>query len=301
MDNSQLLLLSLMPYGVGTEAGVAGYDTCGCVTLTDIKSYQAGLDKKDACFTAETDEYIVLSYRGTAGAPSLDNPKGIIDWLNNFAAKPIEVDGFPGKVHEGFYHSVDNLKDAIKDVKERMSSVSKPVLITGYSKGGGLAPLATWQLKVEGADPSRLKMVSFEGPRSGDKEFADAFDQLFPDAIRFEYQNDIVPHVPPTKLGMEVLGRVPVLGSIIKTIYPNYEKWNYWHAGELHFVDWQNQIIVGDSDKLILERFMHLVTEYKTALADHMPCDHIFPVLEGTCKPSCFAGCDKSGTDELKH
>lgn len=63
--------------------------------------------------------------------------------------------------------------------------------------GGSMAALASNFVIANGlATSSRLKMITFGEPRTGDKAFADTHDQLVPYSYRVIHKRDIVSHIP---------------------------------------------------------------------------------------------------------
>ena len=181
----QILAASMITYGVGTDEGVNNWPGANLVGLIDRATpFQAGEDNIDACYVGETADEIILAFRGTA--PGSQGSPNIEDWLNNFNAKTIKAEGFPGQVHQGFHGSVLNLQDKgfVEEVKTRRLNTGKPLVVTGYSKGAALAPLASVVLRNEGVKVDQLCI--FEPPRCGDKDFVEAFNEFFSysDSIR---------------------------------------------------------------------------------------------------------------------
>src|SRR5262245_37992789 len=65
-------------------------------------AFQAGTEDINACLVGTTDDGVVVAFRGTL---ALDGPftlPKLLDWVNDLNAKPVEGDGLPGQVHEGF-------------------------------------------------------------------------------------------------------------------------------------------------------------------------------------------------------
>lgn len=110
---------------------------------------------------------------------------------------------------------------------------------------------------------------SFEGAMPGDDDFATSYARLVPDVIRFEYQDDAVPHLPPSSAGRELLRGL--LG--FEDVLPLAHAYLYAHAGVLAFVDWSN-VLVPDSQILRLQRNFKLGQQIvkghvKQVIADH--------------------------------
>ncbi|CAJ0596874.1 unnamed protein product [Cylicocyclus nassatus] len=76
------------------------------------------------------------------------------------------------------------------------------IWITGHSLGGALASLAaSYLVEKRFAPSSKIKLMTFGQPRTGDEEFADRFNKTIDYAFRVIHANDGVPHVPPEKFG----------------------------------------------------------------------------------------------------
>lgn len=298
LNENQIMMACLVAHGIGKPGGAAGVQGIECLEILpdSLKEYVSGIDKIDACFVAETAGSIIVAFRGTDGLPwhgkPPENLHAALDWLNNFKAEPIVAPGFPGKVHAGFHHSIIDLDKAgfVDDIKTRLTQRKKQLVVTGYSKGAALAPLASWLLRERGIGVDELHF--YEPPRCGDAVFAKAFADAFPSAVRYEYQDDIVPHVPPTASEIEVLDKSTLLAAVLKVLYPDYLTWSYTPVGTLRFANWNNEF-VPDSTALELERMAKLAAAFAqpphtTPFVDHMPKGHLFDVVKqhfgGNCE-----------------
>ena len=285
-----ILSASLCSYGIGEPGGVRGNRFAPGVGFTDapIAPFTAGPDQIDACYVADTPDNVILAFRGTSIGQDGNERQVIIDLLNDFLAKPVVVNGI-GTLHQGFAGSVERLwkKGFQNEVQKRMTN-GNPLIITGYSKGAALAPIAAAFLhKKLSIEADRMIIRIFEPPRPGDGAFAKYFNKTFRTALRYEYQDDIVPHVPPVKAVAELLSKIPFIGEILAK-YQDIDEWDYTSVGKLQFVNWDDEI-VDDSPRLARERFEHLgvlVAEGKILKmgAEHMPCGHIYNVL---CRKDC--------------
>jgi hypothetical protein len=148
----------------------------------------------DAAYVATTKDFNLLVFRGTGGTTK---GKVAMSWGNNMlAAKhkwPVNVDG--SKVHSGFFMSWRNLRHTTLDKVSKLPK-GKPLVITGYSRGGAFALFAAFELKKLGY-PIR-EIVTFGAPKVGNRAFVEAFLKIFPQGVtRFVHNRDMVPHVPP--------------------------------------------------------------------------------------------------------
>ena len=226
----------------------------GILKDSPIYVFRAGLKKIDLCYVAEREEDIILSFRGTLS-------HSILDWLNDANAIPITVQNIPGQLHKGFYDSVNRLRNVDSSlggkldeiILQKMQETNKPLTITGYSKGAALAPIAAAVLKeIVGIGKDKIRVFIFEPPRPGDEHFAKYFNDKFPSTIRYEYKNDIVPHLPPEKGFVKVIKQIalekitePRIKEIVKAImaYAKIDEWNYKAVGKnLFYVDSKNHI-----------------------------------------------------------
>ncbi len=285
MEDYQILGLSLCTYENNEDEikkSAREFD----VTITNVKQYKAGIKDIDSCYIADAGDIILLAFRGTT-PPSEDS---IIPWdlLNNFLAEPVEVTGIPGKLHKGFSNSVNRLWEEgfAEEVTKRLTA-GKSLYITGYSKGAALTPIAASFLDQKtNIDVSQVKIYIFEPPRPGDAQFKTYFNQRFPTAIRYEYQDDIVPHLPPIEAIIDLLIEKSEIAEILNK-YLGLDEWDYKSVGNLRFVNWEDEILTGIQAKLeFVNRLLHLKNlveegNIEKMMSDHSPQEHLYPVLSG--------------------
>lgn len=132
---------------------------------------------------------IVVAYQGTI---TNRTTAAVMDWLQNFRIHLIDSDrsGLPGKVHEGFFGQLDAIHGKV--VAELAKAPGKPLYVTGHSQGGAVAALATKRLELSGFTVTET--YTFAAPRPGNSDFGAS---IVTPVFRFEFGNDIVPHVPP--------------------------------------------------------------------------------------------------------
>src|SRR5262249_493094 len=120
----------------------------------------------------------------------------VLDWLNDGNIALVKGQDLAGRVHKGFLAALDTLWPRIEQLNlGAVVRSGKALLLTGHSKGRALVYLAAYRLAQQGIPVTAA--YSFAAPRTGDTAFARAFDQRVPRVWRFEYQDDLVPHVPP--------------------------------------------------------------------------------------------------------
>ena len=234
IPDRQILAASLAPYGIGRPGGVLEIPFAHDAGLTqdsNIKTFTHGTADIDACYVGQLDEKnMVLGFRGTALAGQGNDMQALIDWINNFMAKPVSGEDvrIPGMLHEGFKESAIGLMNsgAADHIRDNLAP-DMTLIVTGYSKGAALTPIgAAWIAENLDIDPARIKVRMFEPPRAGDLNFRSWFDRQFKDAERYEFQDDIVPHVPPVRVFTELLIRMPKIGPYLAQ-FQDMENWNY--------------------------------------------------------------------------
>jgi hypothetical protein len=160
---------------------------------------------------------VILCYRGTP-------PTSLITWLTDANIDPTHIDirspGGSGEcyVHSGFYRNVRSTRYEILNALERaigghsvrpgggmLANELQALYITGHSLGAASASMLAMMLVAEPAyrQPivSRLKAVyTFGGPMIASPELArdcNRHDFLRERVIRYVYDNDVVPQLPP--------------------------------------------------------------------------------------------------------
>ncbi len=238
-----------------------------------------------ACLVGATGDGVVLAFRGTIAInkPGLDT---LLDWLNDFNALPVRGADLPGLVHGGFLNALTTLWDpALAEVKKQVnqSGPNTTVFVTGHSKGGGLAPLAAWRLiNKEGL---AAKVVTLAAPKAGNADFADEYNSGRIAHTRYEYADDIVPHLPPGGLFTKVL-------RVLAARDPRFAKFTtlaYEAVGTLRFIDWSGHVI-GDSLELGLKRVINLLTLIATGQEDVIVADHLIDCGDGYTDAICPTG-----------
>ena len=234
-----------------------------------VDGFVDGPDGINAALVGEAPDAIVLAFRGTLPPGSPNPGQMILDWANDIDALLVTDPGLPGKVHQGFLGSLNALWPQVQPAVKARSAANpaKPIYVTGHSKGGPLANLAA--MRLHAALPAAPVMVAtFAGARPGDDAFAAAYKTAIPHGARYEYADDIVPHLPPSDEFIAMFGNIPQIGPTVKNLTRGYAS-----AGDLHFIDWSGNF-VADTWLLPFERFAHLAKlmmtrGFATIVADH--------------------------------
>jgi lipase (class 3) len=172
---------------------------------------------------------VILCYRGT-------EPADVVAWMTDADVAPERMTyriGDPfATVHAGFYRNVRATRYEVLTALKRACrgrSVRAPLpgeaedggappmeplqalYVTGHSLGGAMAAMMGVMLRHErkfrhdGDLATRLRAVyTFGQPMIGDPRFARACDRddfLYENVIRYVYDGDVVPHLPPKTAG----------------------------------------------------------------------------------------------------
>jgi hypothetical protein len=129
-------------------------------------------------------EFIITAFRGTE-----------INKLQDFIADmkiAHKSKGPAGKVHRGFLAALQEVWPDIKQTINTFQDNGQSLWFTGHSLGAALAALAVADLRLVDHRPVN-GLYTFGQPRTGDSEFASAFDADFKSqTFRFMNNNDIV-------------------------------------------------------------------------------------------------------------
>jgi predicted lipase len=174
------------------RAGLVGW-------LKPPEGYVTGDDAIDAAMVGSTANEIIVAFRGTLPPDSPNRRQMILDWADDLDAPLVADPNLPGLVHQGFRDCLDLLWPMIEPQIAELLAVrpARPIYVTGHSKGGAVAFLAGWRCRQ--SFPAALTHVcTFAAARCGDIAFASAYNAALPQTARFEYADDIVPHLPPS-------------------------------------------------------------------------------------------------------
>ena len=193
---------------------------------------------RDAAYVWHDDKEVIIAFRGTlpyASDGSQDQQAlSLQDWLNDadYRAQP---DPDLGVVHRGFETSFYNLWPGLLTQIKAWQAAGKigpdvGVYVTGHSKGGALAMLAALKLRADKVLPV-TEVDTFGAPRTGGQDFAARYATAGIDGIRYENQDDVVPHVP---LNAQELALLPLLQQVLDVA--GNQKSDYVSVGKLHYL-----------------------------------------------------------------
>jgi hypothetical protein len=267
----RLLFCARKAYQVSqTEAVPPGADDQAIGWLRVPEGFVSGPDGIDAGYIGETPSEIILAFRGTLPPDNADRGQMILDWAKDCDAALVAGDALPGLVHEGFRDALDALwngrmREAL--TKYVAGAPAKAIHVVGHSKGGAVANLAAARIcsQFTGVTPF---VTTFAAARPGDQDFQTSYDRLVPNSIRYECQDDIVPHLPPSVRFTAMFAAVPFLAQTLDGLTKGYIS-----VGDLYFIDWSNRI-VAETPLLAFQRFTHLAElmttlGFGTIVADH--------------------------------
>ena len=271
---ARLLLAARETYDVEAAGPVAvGADYAPIGWLRSPQGFATGADRIDAALVGETATEIIVAFRGTLppNADSPDKKQVLLDWLSDFDAVPTPGADLPGLVHQGFLTALDALW---KDVSGAIVA-GKPLYFTGHSKGGALACLAAARWAKQNAGQRPPLVTTFAAAKPGDAAFQQTYDRIVPHSVRYEFQDDIVPHMPPGVEFRAMFANVPLLSQPIaqsNALLPAGTV-GYVGVGGLQFIDWDGDM-VGDSVTLRFERYASLAERivslgFAEIIADH--------------------------------
>lgn len=233
--------------------------------------FDSGADLIDAGLVGRIPEGVLIAFRGTLPPSSPDKGQMILDWAGD-AEAPLAVDPNlpPGMlVHEGFRDALDAIWPAmLPDIAAAVAAQpAGRIYITGHSKGGALAHLAAMRL-VAAYGGARLTVRTFAAARCGDGPFATAYAAAIADSVRYEFGDDIVPHLPPRAVMLAALQNLPIIGMAFANGTLGYES-----VGTLKYID-RNGAIQGESPALETSRRNSLLARIQAFDFSQIAKDH---------------------------
>lgn len=281
----RLLCASNCAYAVSGAGSVPKkqpfYDAAG-FTDTPV-GIAAGTEKINACMVGTTEDGVVVAFRGTLPPGTPDRAGTILDWFNDLRAELIPVKGVAGLVHEGFWTAMDSLwPDVLAEVGKRLqsSAAGTRVYITGHSKGGAMANLAAMRLlNAQSVDST---VYTFAAAHPANEAFAADYDGKI-DSTRYEYADDIVPHLPPSLPFRQALQALPFFSPVKGQLARDLD---YSAVGTLKFIDW-NGAIVDDSPGLRARRYASLTKLILELGFDKIVRDHSIDCGSGYTTAIC--------------
>jgi hypothetical protein len=244
---------------------------------------------RDAGYVWHSGDELIVAFRGTLPYTSGDQQNSqemtsIEDWINDANARPA-LDPDLGQVHGGFeaaFQSVwPGLMQQIKSWQAAGKLGNSPkIYVTGHSKGGALAMLAAVKLKT--AKLPVTQVITFGAPRVGGADFAAKYAGI--DAVRYENEDDLVPHVPLNGVELDL---APLLRRVIDI--QGSPKGDFVSVGKLRYIDSDGGIQTpadaaaeDDLEKARLEEFAPLIFDSPQDIADTLIGAHSIGDMSAT-------------------
>lgn len=186
------------------EKSIADWGCSSCKSADSTFSAKVFTDPKTKTqvfvghTSGESTENIVVSFRGSSNIPN---------WISNLnfpkEAKYPKCNGC--KVHRGFYHAWDSVRERVVAEVRRLHKIqpTAQIFVTGHSLGAALAVLCAAEL---GASKQSLGfpiegVYTYGEPRVGNQAFHDFYNTGTKVSWRITHWKDPVPTLPPAALG----------------------------------------------------------------------------------------------------
>jgi hypothetical protein len=205
----------------------------------DVSCFVGGGNDINAALVGTNADGVVVAFRGTLPPEPLPpDPTPIVrDWVQDFECEPIHAGWALGQVHKGFAAALETLWPAVcRRAGELLKThATGRLYVTGHSKGGSMAYLAAARFVDAGViDAEKLCVRTFEAAHPGDRTFADWFAARKIDTARYEYGNDIVPHLAPSVAVRGLLGHADAFRGCLQSVGV---VWDYVSPGQLRYID----------------------------------------------------------------
>jgi hypothetical protein len=244
---------------------------------------------RDAGYVWHSGDHLIVAFRGTLPYSSGDQQTSqemlsIEDWINDANARPA-ADPDLGTVHGGFEVALQSIWPGLMQQIKAWQLAGKlgaepKIYVTGHSKGGALAMLAAVKLKA--AKLPVTEVDTFGASRVGGPDFAARYAGI--DGIRYENEDDLVPHVPLN--GLE-LSLAPLLRRVIDL--QGSPKGDFVSVGKLRYIDSDGDIQTpadaaaeDDLEKARLEEFAPLIFDSPQDISDTLIGAHSIGDMSAT-------------------
>ncbi|AFA50079.1 lipase family protein [Acetobacterium woodii] len=138
-------------------------------------------------FFAESEDRIVLAFRGTDSVPNLDSD------LDLFQI-PFPYVENAGTSHRGITRIYQSLRDGLIESVEKLPK-DKKLYLTGHSLGGDLAIMAALDIAVNVLN-KELVVYTYAAGRPGDPDFVSAYNKYIKNSFRIFNVHDFIPTLP---------------------------------------------------------------------------------------------------------
>jgi len=264
--------------------------------LTTPTPLSGDIDRIDACLVGENQDGVIVAFRGTL-PPSFSSQASLLNWLQDLMAEPETRPNVPGKVHTGFYDATSAIIPAVsKEVRRLDPAGTKQVYVTGHSLGGAMASIGAYIMQGAPYHIAIEQVVTFASPKPGDSAFKAAYEAIFPNQVRYENYDDVVPLLPPADDLIRAVAEIPLIGDLFKQA----EDWDYQPVGTLRYIESAKDgyAVIPDRPLLMAERLMEIAAEIAKDVVDEnfaslgdahsSQCGHGY--MGGTCPAAVCVG-----------
>lgn len=159
------------------------------INRAGFKSFRFFDSLKCKCFVANTIDYAIVAFRGTA----IGSPDFFIDLINDLSIKLTDFNE-GGKVHYGFYSAFKDIWNKNSGLKDYLFFLKRnnPCIkfwFTGHSLGAAVASIAAASFKYCHA------LYTFGSPKVGNSAYANSLKFKIFRIINF---NDLITFLPPS-------------------------------------------------------------------------------------------------------
>jgi hypothetical protein len=228
-------------------------------------------DPDRAVLVIESGEVVVVAFGGEVPRPGSNPERMLRNWIGDLDAELVPAPGLPGLVHAGFAAALPRLWALVLPVlRTRLAGVARGELwLTGHGTGGALANLAAVHAAAEPGLPTPV-VRTFGSPQPGDPAFAAGYAEAVPDSIRWEFADDLVPHLPPGYACAQAFAGAAARRGLLVNADRDYRP-----VGSLRYVTRTMQVCV-DSPLLRFQRTcalarLLLAGQVGAVVADHDP------------------------------
>jgi hypothetical protein len=254
------------------------------------------VDRIDACLVGENADGVIVAFRGTL-PPSWQSQASVLNWLQDLMAEPERRPNVPGEVHTGFYDAASSIIAQVAAEVQRLDPAgARRVYVTGHSLGGAMASIGAWIMQAAPYGIGIEQVVTFASPKPGDGAFQAAYQKLFPNQIRYENYDDLVPLLPPADDLIRAAAEIPLIGDLFKQA----DNWDYQPVGTLRYIESAKDgyEVIADHPLLMDERLLEIAAELAKDViqenfssfgaAHSSACGHGY--MGGTCPAAVCAG-----------
>jgi len=162
-------------------------------------------------FVATSERFNLVVFQGTHSL------QGAVTDLRAVMASA-SPENIPGGMHKGFRDAYATVSAQLSEALKESIGKKVPTYFVGHSLGGALAVIASSEQGKAGVAVEGV--VTLGQPRVGNDQFISGFEQAMQSKYaRFVYENDPVPHLPPsTSSGSQVSSMIAGTGGLSQII-----------------------------------------------------------------------------------